>query len=443
MTASPCKIPRKILIVTFGSLGDLHPFVALAHALAAQGFTPVIATSAAYADYIAGEGLAFTPIRPDGDDLVARLGIEMGEIARRMAADDRFLFDQIIFPHLRESYDDVLTASADVCAIITHSIAFSARLAAETRGLPCVTMILSPVMLFSPDDPPLGNPLPFWRAPKGEIARSYNRLLLWMLANAIGLSARPLARLRRELGLPHRRGLDLLLGLDSSIAVIGLFSPMLSSQSDHWEKLSIAGHTFHDRFLGAETLDPEIEAFLAAGAPPLVFTLGSFVARQRDTYYCHVAEAAQRLGRRALLLANEDDVAALRATSPGDVHIAAYAPHSQVFPRACAILHHGGAGTTGQALRAGLPQLIMPFLGDQFDNAARLTRLGVARKLDHATVTADVLTRELATLLGDVPLAQKAREVAGHIAAENGAVVAARQIDVLINQPPTTQRHTS
>ena len=218
---------------------------------------------------------------------------------------------------------------------------------------------------------------------------------------------------------------------------------MLSSHSDHWEKLSIAGHTFHDRFLGAETLDPEIEAFLAAGAPPLVFTLGSFVARQRDTYYRHVAEAAQRLGRRALLLANEDDVAALRATIPGDVHIAAYAPHSQVFPRACAILHHGGAGTTGQALRAGLPQLIMPFLGDQFDNAARLTRLGVARKLDHATVTADVLTRELATLLGDVSLAQKAREVAGHIAAENGAVVAARQIAALINQPQIAERQTS
>lgn len=431
MTASP----RKILIVTFGSLGDLHPFVALAHALAAEGLTPVIATSAAYADYIASEGLAFTPIRPDRDDLVARLGMEMGDIARRMADNDRFLFEQIVFPHLRESYDDICAAGRDACAIVSHSIAFSARLAAETQGLPGVTVLLSPVMLFSPDDPPLGNPLPFRRAPKGHIGRSYNRLLLWMLAHAIALWARPLKELRRELGLPPRRGLDLLLGLDSGAAAIGLFSPMLSSQSDHWEKLEIAGHTFHDRFLGADALDPEIEAFLAAGSPPLVFTLGSFVARQRDTHYSHVAEAAQRLGRRALLLADEEDVARLRASIPGDVHVAAYAPHSLLFPRAGAIIHHGGAGTSGQALRAGRPQLVMPHLGDQFDNAARLVRLGVARRFDHKTLTAETLTKALAALLADPAIAQNALQCAARIGAENGAAVAARRIAALIDQP--------
>lgn len=435
MTASPHEPPRKILIVTFGSLGDLHPFVALAHALAAEGLTPVIATSAAYADYIASEGLAFAPIRPDRDDLVARLGIEMGDIARRMADDDRFLFEQIVFPHLRESYDDICAAGTDACAIVSHSIAFSARLAAETLGLPGVTVVLSPVMLFSPDDPPLGNLLPFRRAPKGRIGRGYNRLLLWMLAHAIGLWVRPLKRLRRELGLPPRRGLDLLLGIESSTGVIGLFSPMLSSQADHWEKLEIAGHTFHDRFIGAAMLDPDIEAFLAAGSPPLVFTLGSFVARQRDTHYRHVAEAAQRLGRRALMLADEEDVARLRAILPGDVHVAAYAPHSLLFPRACAIIHHGGAGTSGQALRAGRPQLIMPHLGDQFDNAARLVRLGVARRFDHKTLTAETLTKALAALLADPAIVQNAQQCAARIGAENGALVAARRIAALIDHP--------
>lgn len=210
---------------------------------------------------------------------------------------------------------------------------------------------------------------------------------------------------------------------------------MLSSQSDHWEKLEIAGHTFHDRFLGADALDPEIEAFLAAGSPPLVFTLGSFVARQRDTHYSHVAEAAQRLGRRALLLADEEDVARLRASIPGDVHVAAYAPHSLLFPRAGAIIHHGGAGTSGQALRAGRPQLVMPHLGDQFDNAARLVRLGVARRFDHKTLTAETLTKALAALLADPAIAQNALQCAARIGAENGAAVAARRIAALIDQP--------
>lgn len=434
MTASPHNIPPKILIVTFGSLGDLHPFVALAHALVAEGMIPVIATSAAYADYIAGEGLAFHPIRPDRDDLVARLGMEMGEIARRLAADDRFLFEQIIFPYLRESYEDVLAASSDVCAIVSHGIALSARLAAEKRGLPSFTTLLSPVMLFSPDDPPLGSILPFRRAPLGRVGRSYNQALLWTLAHAIALWARPLRRLRHELGLPHRRGLDLLLGVDSSAAVIGLFSPMMTSQSSHWDKLEIAGHTFHDRFLGAETLDPETGAFLDAGPPPIVFTLGSFVARQRDAHYRQVAEAAQRLGRRALLLADEEDVEALRATMPGDVHVAAYTPHSRVFPQACVILHHGGSGTMGQALRAGRPQLVTPFLGDQFDNAARLARLGVARTLDSRTLTTETLASDLAALLDDASYALKAQECAERIRGENGAVVAARHIAMILDR---------
>jgi rhamnosyltransferase subunit B len=424
---------RKILVVTFGSLGDLHPFVALAHALAAEGLTPVIATSAAYADYIASEGLLFTPIRPDGDDLVERLGIEMGEIARRMANDDRFLFQQIIFPHLRENYDDVFAASADACAIVSHSIAFSARLAAEKRGLPGITTLLSPVMLFSPDDPPLGSLLPFWRPPQGRAGRNYNRALLWALAQAIGLWARPLRLLRRQLGLPPRRGLDLLLGLDSSAAMIGLFSPLLSPTSSHWEKLDIVGHTFHDRFVSSSVLDPEIEAFLAVGAPPLVFTLGSFVARQRDDLYRQVAEAAQRLGRRALLLADEADIENMRATIAGDVYVAAYAPHSLIFPRACAILHHGGAGTTGQALRAGRPQLVIPFLGDQFDNAQRLVRLGVARTLQKMEVTAETLTGEIAALIDDAKVAARAQDCASQIRNENGAVIAARRIAALLD----------
>ncbi len=434
MTASPNELPRKILIVTFGSLGDLHPFVALAHALAAGGMTPVIATSAAYAEYIEGEGLAFRPIRPDGEDLVARLGMEMGEIARRMAADDRFLFQQIIFPYLREGYEDVLAASSDVCAIVSHSIAFSARLAAEKRGLPCVTTLLSPVMLFSPDDPPLGSLLPFRRAPQGRAGRGYNQALLWILAHALALWARPLRQLRRDLGLPKRRGLDLLLGVDGAAAMIGLFSPLLSAQSSHWERLEIVGHTFHDRIPGAHALDPEIEAFLNAGAPPLVFTLGSFVARQRAAYYKLVAEAAQRLGRRTVLLADEADVAALRTGVSGDVHVAAYAPHSLVFPRACAILHHGGAGTTGQALRAGRPQLVIPFLGDQFDNAARLARLGVSRTLDRRRLTADSLARDLEALLNDVSCAKQARDCATRIRGENGAAVASRHIAGLIDR---------
>lgn len=420
----------KILIATFGSLGDLHPFVALGHALVREGFAPVIATSAAYADYIGAEGLGFAPIRPDADDLTGRLGMDLGEIARRMAEEDRFLFETLIFPHLRESFDDLFAAAEGAVCVVAHSLAFAARVAAEARGAPCVTVLLSPLMLYSPDDPPAGSRVPFRPAPVGMFGRSYNRLLLWSLAQAIALWAAPLRRLRRDVGLPPRQGLDLFLGRDSVAATIGLFSPRLAAAKTDLPRVRIAGHSFHDRYLDGDGLDPALERFLSAGAAPVVVTLGSFVARARHDFYLECLAAVRALGRRAVLLAHEDDVAEIARAAPEDAFVAAYAPHSKVFPRAHAVVHHGGIGTAGQALRAGRPQLVTPFLGDQFDNAARLRRLGVARSEDGKTATAAALAKELAAL--DSGYARRAGEQAALIAREDGAAVAARWIAELV-----------
>lgn len=422
---------RKILIATFGSLGDLHPFVALAHALQRDGFTPVIATSAAYGDYIRAEGFAFAPIRPDADDLTSRLGMDMAEIARRMAEDDAFLFDTLIFPHLRESYDDFLVASEGAAAIVAHSLAFSARLAAELRGLPLVNVLLSPMMLYSAYDPPLASSAPVRRAPAWQVEIAYNRFLLWSLSHVIALWAAPLRRLRRDLALEPRYGLDLLLGVKSSAATIGLFSPTLAPpQPDHGSRTFIAGHSFHDRYMSEARLAPALEAFLDAGEPPLVFTLGSFVARARRDYYVDCAEAARALGKRAVMLAHEDDAAVLAESRGPDVYVAAYAPHSLVFPRACAIVHHGGIGTTGQAMRAGRPQLVTPFLGDQFDNAERLQKLGVARTIDGKTATAEKIAAELKRL--DSGHGQRAQALAERVRCEDGASLGALKVASVI-----------
>ncbi len=425
----------KILVATFGSLGDLHPFVALAHALAAQGFAPVIATSAAYADYIRGEGLDFAAVRPDADDLTTRLGMDMAEIARRMSTDDAFLFQTLIFPHLRETYDDLLAASEGAVAIVGHSLAFAGRLVAEKRQLPLFTVLLSPLMLYSAYDPPMGSNAPLLTPPKGGLAVAYNKTTLWLLAQAMGLWAKPLRRLRREVGLPRRSGLDLLLGAKSSTATIGLFSPTLAPpQPDHAPGLLIAGHTFHDRFLDGAALPPELEAFLAQGAPPVVFTLGSFVARAGLETYRACLDVAGRLGRRAVVLAHEEIAPQLRAEAHATAHVAAYAPHSAIFPRACAIVHHGGIGTTGQALRAGRPQIVLPHLGDQYDNGARLQRLGVAQVIKGAQMTRDNLARDLAAILDDADCARHAERLGQQLAQEDGARTAAAHIAKLIEQ---------
>jgi len=357
--------------------------------------------------------------------------MDLGEIARRMAENDRFLLETLIFPHLQESFEDFCVAADGAVGVVAHSLAFAARVAAEARGLPCVTVLLSPLMACSPDDPPAGSSAPFLTAPVGPPGRLYNRALFWSLSHAMALWAAPLRRLRRDAGLRPRHGFDLLLGVGSSIAAIGLFSPLLAPRGEcGW--LRVAGHSFHDRYLDGDGLDPALDAFLDAGDPPLVFTLGSFVARARRDFYLDCVAVAQALGRRAVLLADEGDVGALVACLPPDVFVAAYAPHSKVFPRACAVVHHGGIGTSGQALRAGRPQLVTPFLGDQFDNAERLRRLGAARVVDGRKATPEILARELLAL--DAGHHRAAVELALRIRREDGPAVAARWIGELLGR---------
>jgi UDP:flavonoid glycosyltransferase YjiC (YdhE family) len=108
-----------------------------------------------------------------------------------------------------------------------------------------------------------------------------------------------------------------------------------------------------------------------------------------------------------------------------------YAPFSELFPRAVATVHQGGVGTTGQAMRAGRPVLVMPYSHDQPDNAARVVRLGMARTIERRRYRADRAAAELKLLLDDPSYTQAAAAVAGRVRVEQGARVAADAIERL------------
>lgn len=428
---------RKVLLVTFGSLGDLHPFVALAHALTEAGFEPVIATSAVYRDHLAMEGLAFVPVRPDADDVTKHLGMGLGDIARRMARDDGFLFRSVIFPHLQAGVDDLMAAAADADAVVSHAIAFPGRLVAERLALPNITIVLSPLLLMAPEDPPRASGLPFLANPRGGAFGTFcNRLSRAVLGAGINVVARPLTEIRRGMALPKRSGLDLLFGARSCDARICLFSPLLLAPDVAARNNAfVAGHSFHDGFADKRALTPDLEAFLDGGPPPIVFSLGSFVARERHADHRAFAEVARQLNRRAVLLVDADDAPKLADLDDDRIRVSGYAPHSLIFSRACALVHHGGAGTSGQALRAARPQIVAPFLGDQFDNAARLKRLGVARVVRGGRLDPGRLASELAKVLDEPAYAARAATLGPIVAAENGAMVAAQQIARLLSGP--------
>ena len=137
--------------------------------------------------------------------------------------------------------------------------------------------------------------------------------------------------------------------------------------------------------------------------------------------------------KRALLLVGADADAKSKRLASEDMFIAGYAPHSQVFPRASAIVHHGGIGTVGQAMRAGKAQLICPMFADQRDNAERLSRLGIGTRLDHRRFTAERAAAVIDRLLGDFGVASRAAAIAASVTEEDGAGFVADQIAAMLH----------
>lgn len=179
-------------------------------------------------------------------------------------------------------------------------------------------------------------------------------------------------------------------------------------------------------------MTPELLAFLDAGPAPIVFTLGSSAVLNAGNFYIEAVRVVQRLGCRAVLLVGKEGGNALPDSLPPTVHVAGYAPHSELFPRASVIVHQGGAGTLGQALRAGKPMLVVPWAHDQPDNADRARRLGVARVLSAHRWSAARAYQDLFPLLNEPAYAARAIEVGRQVAAEDGPGEAAAALGRLL-----------
>jgi UDP:flavonoid glycosyltransferase YjiC (YdhE family) len=182
-----------------------------------------------------------------------------------------------------------------------------------------------------------------------------------------------------------------------------------------------------------------LTAFLDAGDPPVVFTLGSAAVHAGERFLRESMGAAAILGRRAVLLTGSPEMRSrLPTVLPDGVLAVEYAPHGALFERAAAVVHHGGVGTTQEALRAGCPSLVVPHGFDQPDNAARVVRLGVGAVLPAARYCADRAAARLRVLLADEGVALRAQRAAAVIRAETGASQAADVIERAIE----TRRHS-
>jgi rhamnosyltransferase subunit B len=421
-------MPMRIVLATIGSLGDLHPFIAIGRALRSQGAQVVLAVPEDGVSKVRAAGLDAAPILPSYASICDRLGMAPAAVAARLCTDPGFVVDEILLPSLEASTAalDALSAGADGIAASTFALA--ADIVAEKRGLPLASVVLQPMTLFSAWQPPVSPRFELMRHhPRGVAGRSWNRAF-YALARA-ALRRRYAARIdavRARHGLGPARGAPMLdQGVATRAVLCGWSSALGALPPDAPAGSALVGFPFFDSDSGGdEPPAPELAAFLRDGDRPLVFTLGSVMVALDSDFYARAAAAARQLGMRAVLLTGQ----------PGPPReecgclFMPYAPHSAVFPHAAAVIHHGGVGTTGQALRAGRPQLVVPHFGDQFDNAARLQSAGIALTLKRerfdATRAAEAIARLLATPAPQLAADRAARIIAG----EDGAAEAARHI---------------
>lgn len=389
-----------------------------------------MATASEYRAKVENAGLAFEAVRPSFADIERDLQLDRAQITQRCVARPDFLFRKVVAPHLQASFEDLLRLSADADLLITSSLAFGARLAAEKRAIPWIGIALQPFMFLSAFEPLV---IPQSAALSGLLRRLRPRgraVLLSLLKTLSAPLVRPVHRLRARVGLAPTRVNPLFEGQFSERGAVGLFSPLLGPvQPDYPRPTLLAGFAWFDQDeVPASDLDLRLRNFLDAGPAPLVFTLGSLIVHSPGDFYRHGAAVADALRCRAVLLVGEGQVEACAALQSTTIFVAAYAPHSFVFARAAAIIHHGGIGTLAQALRAGRPQLIVPFFADQLDNAARVHALGVALVMTPRQFDARSALAPMRRLMTDPAMVARAAAVGTQVAAEDGAATAARLI---------------
>lgn len=417
---------RHIVMATVGSQGDLFPLLAVGRELQLRGHRVTVGAHGIHREAVEQAGLAF---------LLAS-GIAEPEDKAAFAArafhpwrGPRFVVRDMAAADVAASYAALLPVCAEADAIVTTTLAFAGQILGETLPVAWLSAVFAPSVFLSAFDPPATgvDALDHWlrgRPWRGRLLSRLAERVTWPWTKAV-------RDFRRQLGLapvspygdPFHRGQH---GRDG---VLAMYSPLLGElPPDAPSHTMLTGVCRYSPFNDA--LDPALARWLDQGDAPIVFTLGSAAVHAGESFLRESIKAAEHLGCRAVLLTGSPQMR-LPELGPGMLAVP-YAPHGPLFARASVVVHHGGVGTTQEALRSGRPALVVPHGFDQPDNAARVRRLGVARVLPASRYRADRVAVELKALLEDHRVSAQAMQVAMKLRAENGAVKAANLIEALL-----------
>lgn len=360
-----------VIVTAIGSAGDINPMLMYASELSRRGHDVDFIANGYFEQKVQKAGLNFLPL--GGAELYQK------------AVSDPDLWDpRNAFQAVWRSEKGSLQLCLDIIeehlkpetVLVGSTLAFASRLAQEKHGNRCSTIHLAPSCIMSAHDPMAMPGLPFVPSLPLPV-----RHLLMSAIDKLWLDEtcrNDLNEIRKQNGLSPVKSV-MRKWMHSPDQVIGAFPKWYAEPQPDWPTTTVlTGFPVYDR-PEDRSLPAELESFLNAGDPPVVFTAGSAMAHSRKHFEIAVA-ATQKAGVRAVLVSAfpEQIPKALPSTI---IHVK-YAPFAVLFPRACVVQHHGGVGTSIQGLAAGVPHIVTPFAHDQFDNAFRLQRLGVSREIN-------------------------------------------------------------
>ncbi|MDF2985068.1 MAG: glycosyl transferase, UDP-glucuronosyltransferase [Eubacterium sp.] len=404
----------KIAIITAGGRGDVQPYIALGSGLRMAGHNVLMPAAEEFRDIIKENGMEYIQTNSVNPQEFLR-SLEMKEAAK---SKNKLIFLNKMFKALAPMMEGIFNETWEACQgcdlIITTMGPMGAYDSAEKLGIPCIHTLLIPAC------PTSGFQSPF--APGFFNIGIYNKISHKLLEQIVWQPFRAINNRWRKnvLGLKSCDfwGIyDKVYG--GEVPVIAGFSPsIIPGQNDWPESVRISGYWFLDQ---PENWQPpeELNAFLKAGPPPVYIGFGSMVDKEPERITKIVIEALRLSGQRGILSAGWNGLGGEEL--PDTVYKVGSIPHSWLFKRMAAIVHHGGAGTTAAALRSGIPQIVTPFFCDQPFWGQRIFELGVGPKaVPYSRLTPEKLAGLINAAVNNKEIKAGAKALGEKIDSENG-----------------------
>lgn len=411
----------KINILTIGSRGDVQPYIALGVGLQRAGYTVRLTTHATFKDLIADYGLDFYPMGGNIQD------ITQGEAGQRMISSGANPFQalsrlqQALAPIMAECLENTWQSCQDVDAVVSSGTAFFGDDVAECLGLRSFIALLQPILPTGHITHPMAPPIHFGGHINRLTYQFFNRFY-WQLFKRSVNDWRS-----HTLNQPAHQSCPFLGERWRSLPKLFGYSPTVIPHPPDWdESHHVTGYWFLD---APSHFNPptDLLEFLSDGDPPVYVGFGSMSSRDAAATTEMVLNALKQTQQRGVLLTGWGGI---RDTDlPASVFKIESIPHDWLFPKMKALVHHGGAGTTAAALRAGVPGVVVPFFADQPFWGDRCTRLGVSPSpIPQKQLSVERLVQGIQYAVNDSVVHQRARKLGTAIQAEDGVTNAVKVI---------------